>query len=67
MCKYTVPSLMILAIMSIFWAYTVMDTLLREFSANVTFVDLGVLVVLGFISGLAVGLIPAARRNGSPR
>lgn len=67
MQRNSVPFLIILAGMSIFWAYTVIDTLLREFSANVTFIDLAVLVVLGFIAGLAVGLIPAARCFGTYR
>lgn len=61
MRRYSVPVLSILAGISIFYAYTVVDTLLREFSATVTIVDLIVLVVLGFIAGVAVGLIPAAR------
>ena len=65
MKRYSVSALVILALMTIFWAYTVMDTLLREFSADVTIVDLGVLVVLGFIAGLATGLIPVARRRGN--
>jgi hypothetical protein len=67
MKRYSVTALVILALMTIYWAYTVMDTLLREFSADVTIVDLGVLVVLGFVAGLAVGLIPAARRSESTK
>ena len=67
MKRYSVTALVILALMTIYWAYTVMDTLLREFSADVTIVDLGVLVVLGFIAGLAVGLTPAARRSESTK
>jgi hypothetical protein len=63
MKRYSVPALLILAGITAFWAYTVIDTILREFSTDVTFVDLGVLVVLGFIAGLAVGLIPSARRS----
>ncbi len=46
-----------------FWADTIVDTLLREFSANVTFVDLAVLLVLGFIARLAAGLILALGRQ----
>jgi hypothetical protein len=65
MQRYSVPALLILAIMSLFWAYTVIDLLLREFSAHVTFIDLAVLVVLGFIAGLAVGLTPAVWRRGN--
>jgi hypothetical protein len=67
MKSYSVSALLILAVLTIFWAYTVMDTLLREFSADVTIVDLGVLVVLGFIAGLAFGLIPAARSRESTK
>jgi hypothetical protein len=65
MRRYSFPLLGFLAGMSIFWAYTAIDTLLREFYTNVTFIDLAVLVILGFIAGLAVGLIPAARRSSS--
>jgi hypothetical protein len=65
MRRYSFPFLGFLVGMSIFWAYTAIDTLLREFYTNVTFIDLAVLVILGFIAGLAVGLIPAARRSSS--
>jgi hypothetical protein len=64
MQRYSVSALLVLSILSIFWAYTVMDTLLRDFAGEVTFLDLGVLVVLGFIAGVGVGLIPAAARGG---
>jgi hypothetical protein len=63
MKRYSVPALLILAGITAFWAYTVIDTILREFSTDVTFVDLGVLVILGFIAGLAIGLIPTAQRD----
>jgi hypothetical protein len=67
MRRYSIPALLIVSVMSIFWAYTVIDTLITEFSANINIIDLGTLVVLGFIAGLAVGLVPAVRRNGSSR
>lgn len=53
----------ILAIMTIYWAYVVKDTLLREFSDDLTLVDLGVLVVLGIFARLVIGLMPVARRK----
>jgi hypothetical protein len=52
-----VPSLLILAIMCAYWAYVAISTLFRDFSANVTVIDLMVLFILGFIAGIAVGLI----------
>jgi len=55
MRRYSVSVLLILAVMSIFWAYTVIDTLLREFSANVTFIDLGTLVIFGFLRAWQLG------------
>ena len=36
MRRYTVSGLLIVAIMSIFWAYTIVDTLLRKFSKDIT-------------------------------
>jgi hypothetical protein len=59
-----VPFLLILAIMCAYWAYAAISTLLRDLSANVTAIDLMVLFFLGFIAGIAVGLIPAARDRG---
>jgi len=56
MRRYTVSSLLILAIMSVFWAYTIVDTLLREFSKEITWVDLGSIFVLGLIAGGAFSL-----------
>jgi hypothetical protein len=56
MRRYTVSSLLIVAIMSVFWAYTIMDTLIRQFSKDITWVDLGAILVLGLIAGGAFGL-----------
>jgi H+/Cl- antiporter ClcA len=67
MRRYSIPALLIVGVMSIFWSYTVIETLLTEFSTNINIIDLGTLVVLGFIAGLALGLIPAVRKNDSSR
>ena len=63
MRRHTVSSLLILAIMSAFWAYTIVDTLLRKFSKEITWVDLGAVFVLGLISGGAFGLAWALGRK----
>ena len=56
MRRYTVSGLLIVAIMSLYWAYTIVDALLRKFSKEITWVDLGAIFVLGLISGGAFGL-----------
>ena len=63
MQRHTVSGLLILAIMSAFWAYTIVDTLLRKFSKEITWVDLGAIFVLGLISGGALGLAGALGRK----
>ena len=63
MQRYTVSGLLIVAIMSLFWAYTIIDTLIRKFSKEITWVDLGALFVLGLISGGAFGLAWAFGRK----
>ena len=63
MQRYTVSALAVLAVMSAFWAYSIMDTLIREFSMDVTFIDLGAIFVLGLIAGIAVGLAVALSRR----
>ena len=63
MQRYTVSGLLIVAIMSAFWAYTIVDTLLRKFSKEITWVDLSVIFVLGFISGGAAALAWAFSRK----
>jgi len=65
MKRYQTPGLFIVAIMSAFWAYTIMDQLIRKFSKDVTYIDLGAIFVLGLISGITLGLIFAFRRTQS--
>ncbi len=63
MKRYSVSALATLAIFAAFWAYTVADTLVGKFAKSVTYIDLSVLFILGFISGLSLGLI-FTFRNG---
>jgi len=56
MRRYSVSFLIMLAVSVAFWAYTIADTLIKELSKDVTFIDLGAIFILGLISGLAVGL-----------
>ena len=65
MQRYTVSGLLIVAIMSLFWAYTIIDTLIRKFSKEITWVDLGAIFVLGLISGGAFGLAWAFGRKST--
>jgi hypothetical protein len=65
MKRYQTPGLLIVAIMAAFWAYTIIDSLIREFSKDVTYIDLGAIFVLGLISGIALGLAFAFRRKQS--
>jgi hypothetical protein len=44
-----IPGLFTVGILSAYLAYTIIDTLLREFSKAVTFIDLGAIFVLGLI------------------
>jgi hypothetical protein len=67
MQRYSMPALIILAIFSAFWAYTIIGTLLREFSQDITFIDLGVLYILGLITGLALGIALAIWRGNLPK
>jgi hypothetical protein len=62
MKRYPVYLLILVAILATFWAYTIADALIREFSANITLVDLGAIFVLGLIAGLALGLAMVLRR-----
>lgn len=62
------PSVSILvmgAIFSAFWAYTIVHSLIREFSKDVTYIDLGAIFVLGMIAGIFVGLAFALSRKQS--
>jgi hypothetical protein len=65
MKRYQTPGLLIVAIMAAFWAYTIIDSLIREFSKDVTYIDLGAIFVLGLISGIALVLDFAFRRKQS--
>ena len=65
MKRYQTPGLILVAIMAAFWAYMLTDNLIREFSRNITCIDLGVIFVLGLISGIALGLIYASKREQS--
>ncbi len=57
MKRHSDPALVTVAIFAAFWAYGIADTLVRELAKGVTFIDLGVLYLLGFISGFSLGLI----------
>jgi len=46
-----------------FWAYSIASSLIREFAANVTYVDLGALFILGLIAGFALGQMVSYRRK----
>jgi hypothetical protein len=63
MKRYQISSLLIVAVMSTFWAYTIMDTILRKFSKDVTYIDLGAIYFLGLLSGITLGLVLAFRRK----
>ena len=65
MQRYTVSGLLIVAIMSAFWAYTIVNTLIRKFSKEITWIDLGAIFVLGLISGGAFGLAWAFGRKST--
>jgi hypothetical protein len=49
------------AILTGFWAYTVMDMLIRNFGIDMTWIDLGPIFMLGLIPGGAPGLAAALR------
>ncbi len=57
----------LVAIMAAYWAYTSIDTLIRRFSGQITYVDLAVIFILGLISGIGVGLAYALWRGNSSR
>jgi hypothetical protein len=56
MNKYLAASFFIVAFFSAFWAYSIIDTLLREFSGHPTVIDLLVLFILGLIAGIFITL-----------
>jgi hypothetical protein len=57
MQRQWISGLLIVFAGATFWAYTIADSLIREFRGNVTYIDLGALFVLGLISGFALGQI----------
>jgi hypothetical protein len=63
MISYRTSGLLIVAIMSAYWAYTIIDSLIREFSKNITYIDLGAIFILGLISGVTLGLALVFRRG----
>lgn len=65
MKRFQTPGLALVAAMAAFWAYSVIDTLIRQFSGTVNYVDLVVIFVLGLISGISLGLAFALRRDRS--
>lgn len=56
MRRELISALLVVATGATFWAYTIASSLIREFSANTTFVDLAVLFLLGLITGGSLGL-----------
>jgi hypothetical protein len=64
--RQMISALLVVVVGATFWAYTIADSLIREFSANVTYVDLGALFILGLISGFALGQIFAWYTRKAP-
>jgi hypothetical protein len=62
MQRTLISSWLIVFVGATFWAYSTASPLIREFSANVTYIDLGALFILGLISGFALGRIFATYR-----
>ncbi len=65
MKTYQISGLFTVGILSAYLAYTVIDTLLREFSQAVTLIDLGAIFVLGLIAGAMLVLAFVFSRNQS--
>ncbi len=65
MKRYRRSGLLIVLIMAAFWAYTIIDTLMRDISKGVTHIDVGAIFVLGFTAGIALGLVLAFRGEQS--
>lgn len=63
MQRYSVAILVMLAILSAFWAYTTMATLIQDFGMDVSWIDLGSIFDLGLISGIGLGLAIRLRRQ----
>jgi hypothetical protein len=63
MRREVTSALLILFVVATFLAYSAADSLIREFSGQVTYIDLGVLFILGLIAGAALGeAFPLRRR-----
>lgn len=63
MKKYSVRMLIAGAFGAAFWAYTIIDTLIRDFHKDVSVIDIGALYFLGMISGIMLGLVVAVSRH----
>jgi hypothetical protein len=61
-----ISALFTAAIFSAYWAYTIIDDLIRVFSMDITYIDLSVIFVLGFICGGGLGLAYALRSHKEP-
>jgi hypothetical protein len=59
-------AMVIVAFGEAFWAYTIIDTLIRDFHKDVSIIDLGALYVLGLISGITLGFVVVMRLKKSP-
>ncbi|MDH4270765.1 MAG: hypothetical protein OEW18_02180 [Candidatus Aminicenantes bacterium] len=51
------------AVGTAFWAYTSIELLRRDYQRDLTVFDLGVLFVLGLVTGIAVGAIIGLQRK----
>lgn len=51
------------AVGTAFWAYTSIELLRRDYQKDLTVLDLGVLFVLGLVTGIAVGAIIGLQRK----
>lgn len=66
MKRYTFSSLIATAVLALFWALVVADTLVRQLDTGVTYLDVGAVFVLGGIAGAALG-VAFYRRWGLPK
>jgi hypothetical protein len=60
-----VSSLIMLAGLAAFWAYTNKGSLIRDYKLVVTFIDLGAIFILGLITGVALGIAGVIIRRRS--
>ncbi|MDZ4700489.1 MAG: hypothetical protein SH809_12345 [Rhodothermales bacterium] len=56
MKRYTLSSLIVTAVLALFWALVIANTLIGQLDAGVTYLDLGAVFVLGGIAGAALGV-----------